>query len=78
MLRDVAVVKEKRLKFYYRWTGPYLVRSVTKGGMSYILQHPPKTRPYTEHTIGMTFACGRFARNTCSTLLGHQFNPNSL
>ena len=40
MLRDTAVAKEKGLKFYYRWTGPYLVRLVTQGGMSLVLQHP--------------------------------------
>jgi len=40
MLRDTAVAKEKGLRFYYRWTGPYLVRSVTQGGMSFVLQHP--------------------------------------
>jgi len=40
MLRDTATAKEKGLKFYYRRTGPYLVRSVTQGGMSFVLQHP--------------------------------------
>jgi len=40
MLRDTAVAKEKGLKFYYRSTGPYLVRSVTQRGMSFVLQHP--------------------------------------
>ena len=40
MLRDSAVAKEKGLKFFYRWTGPYHVRSVTQGGMSCLLQHP--------------------------------------
>jgi hypothetical protein len=40
MLRDTAVAKEKGLKFYYRWTGPYLVRSATREGMSFVLQHP--------------------------------------
>jgi len=44
MLRDTAVAKEKGLKFYYRWTGPYLVRSVTQGGMSFVLQHPHKDK----------------------------------
>jgi hypothetical protein len=40
MLRDPAVANEKGLKFYYRWTGPYLVRSATQGSMSFVLQHP--------------------------------------
>jgi hypothetical protein len=40
MLRDSAVAKEKGLKFYYWSTGPYLVRSATQGGMSFVLQHP--------------------------------------
>jgi hypothetical protein len=40
MLQDTAVAKEKGLKFYYRWTGPYLVRSATLEGMSFVLQHP--------------------------------------
>ena len=40
MLRDTAVAKEKGLRFCYRWTGPYLIRSVTQGGMSFDLQHP--------------------------------------
>ena len=40
MLRDTAVAKEKGIKFYYRWMGPYLVRSVTQGGVSFVLQHP--------------------------------------
>jgi hypothetical protein len=40
MLRDTVVAKEKGLRFYYRWTGPYLVQSATQGGMSFVLQHP--------------------------------------
>jgi hypothetical protein len=40
MLRDTAVAKEKGLKFYYRWTRPYLVRSATQGSISFVLQHP--------------------------------------
>jgi hypothetical protein len=40
MLQDTVVAKEKGLKFYYRWTGPYLVRSATQGGMAFVLQHP--------------------------------------
>jgi hypothetical protein len=44
MLRDTAVAKEKGLKFFYRWTGPYLVRATTRGGMSCVLQHPHEDR----------------------------------
>jgi len=40
MLQGTAVAKEKGLKFYYRWTGPYLVHSVSRGGMSFVLRHP--------------------------------------
>ena len=50
MLWDTAVAKEKGLKLYYRWTGPYLVRSVTQGGMSFVLQHPHEDKaPYGTH-----------------------------
>ena len=44
MLRDTAVAKEKGLKFYYQWTGPYLVRSVTREEMSFVLQHPDEDK----------------------------------
>jgi hypothetical protein len=44
MLRDTAVAKGKGPKFYYPWTGPYLVRSATRGGMSFFLQHPHKDK----------------------------------
>jgi hypothetical protein len=40
MLWDTAVAKEKGLKFFYRWTGPYLVRSAIQGGISFVLQQP--------------------------------------
>jgi hypothetical protein len=51
MLRDTAVAMKKGLKFYYRWTGPYLVRSATREGMSFIQQHPheDKTLYGTHH-----------------------------
>ena len=37
--RDTAVATEKGLNFYYWWTGPYLVLSVTQRGISFVLQH---------------------------------------
>jgi hypothetical protein len=39
MLRDTVVSKENGLKFYYQWTGTCLVRSATREGMSFVLQH---------------------------------------
>jgi len=77
MLRDTAVAKEKGLKFYYWWTGSYLVRSVTQGGMSFVLQHPMKIRLCMEPTIVMTSGFGQCVLNTYGILPAPPYNRGS-
>jgi hypothetical protein len=77
MLRDTAVAKEKGLKFYYRWTGPYLVRSATQGDMSFVVQHPHEDKALFGTTIGMMFGFGRCARSTYDTLPAPPPNSSS-
>lgn len=47
-LQDAAVAKEKGIKFYNWWTGPYLIPLVTRG-MSFVLQEPHEKALYGTH-----------------------------
>ncbi|KAI5791122.1 hypothetical protein EDC01DRAFT_630597 [Geopyxis carbonaria] len=50
MLRDLNVAREKGMKFNYRWTGPFLVHTRTKGD-TYVLRHlhEPERLLYGHH-----------------------------